>query len=405
MRLTRSLRFLSFLVATATAAPALANELVVWFGYRAEEKLAFEKVVANYNAMKGASGLHVTTLAVPFDAFADKITASVPRANGPDVFIYPQDRLGGWIETDKMIEPIDFFVDNATKERFIPTTMQAMVYRGSVYGLPFNYKLITLIYNKKLVQEPPKTTAELEALAKKLTNRSAGVYGLAYDYANYYYHAALQNGFGGHAFEQGTRPALNAPENLKAMDLLLKWKDEFLPAEPSSALITSLFNENKVAMVFSGQWFLGEIAKNVDYGLAVLPNISEANNQPMKPWMTVEGVYVAKPSKQKEAAYEFAKYITDVESAKIMAVEGRQTPANLKVYSDAKVGSDPMLKAFFKQVRVAVPMPNVPEMTMMWSPATAALGKITRRAATPQVALEGAQKSLEKDVASLRKKP
>ena len=30
-----------------------------------------------------------------------------------------------------------------------------MTYRGTVYGLPLNYKVITLIYNQKLVPTPP----------------------------------------------------------------------------------------------------------------------------------------------------------------------------------------------------------------------------------------------------------
>ena len=50
-------------------------------------------------------------------------------------------------------------------------------------------------------------------------------------------------------------------------------------------------------------------------------------------------------------------------------------------------------------------MPNVPEMTMVWSPATTAMNTVVRRAASPKVALERAQKQVEKDVASLRKKP
>ena len=74
------------------------KEVVVWHAYRAEEKAAFEKVVAAYNAANAAKGVKVTTLAVPYDAFADKITAAVPRGKGPDIFIYAQDRLGGWIE-------------------------------------------------------------------------------------------------------------------------------------------------------------------------------------------------------------------------------------------------------------------------------------------------------------------
>ncbi|MCI0611707.1 ABC transporter substrate-binding protein, partial [bacterium] len=58
-----------------------AQELVVWHAYRAEEKAAFEKVVAAYNASKGGK-VKITTLAVPYDAFADKITAAVPRGKG-----------------------------------------------------------------------------------------------------------------------------------------------------------------------------------------------------------------------------------------------------------------------------------------------------------------------------------
>ena len=57
-----------------------------------------------------------------------------------------------------------------TKERFLPTTLEAMTYRGTVYGLPLNFKVITLIYNKKLVPTPPKTTGELLAMSKKLPN-------------------------------------------------------------------------------------------------------------------------------------------------------------------------------------------------------------------------------------------
>ena len=58
----------------------------------------------------------------------------------------------------------------------------------------------------------------------------------------------------------------------------------------------------------------------------------------MRPWMTVEGVYIAAPSKNKDAAYDFVKYVTDRRRAKVMALEGRQTPANKAVYDDPKVG-------------------------------------------------------------------
>ena len=118
----------------------------------------------------------------------------------------------------------------------------------------------------------------------------------------------------------------------------------------------------------------------------------------------VEGVYVAAPSKNKEAAYDFARFLTDVEAGKVLALQGRQSPANSAVYNDAQVSKDPQLKAFRDQVEVAVPMPNVPEMTMVWSPATSAMNGILKKTSTPKAALEGAQKAVAKDIAGLRKK-
>lgn len=406
MKLTRLAGAALIALALPVVAFAQAKEIVVWHAYRGGEKTAFEKVVAAYNETIKAKGLKVTTLAVPYDAFADKITAAVPRGKGPDVFIYAQDRLGGWVEAGNTIEPIDFYLDKATSSRFLPSTMQAMTYQKTTYGLPLNYKVLTMIYNKKYVTTPPKTTTELVAMAKKLTNAQSGRFGLAYWYSNWYYHSPLMNAFGGGVFDGARNSIVNNAANVKSLDLLLKWEfvDKILPAEPSTALVTSLFNEGKAAIVFNGPWFLGEISPSIQYGIAMLPTVTEAGGKPMRPWMTVEGVYIAAPSKNKDAAYDFARYITDTPAAKVLALEGRQTPANIAVYNDPKVAADPILKAFRAQVDVAVPMPNLPEMTMMWSPVTTAMNGIVKKSATPKAALDAAQKEVAESIARLRKK-
>lgn len=403
--MNKGLRFLAAAALAAAGAVSLYADqnVVVWHAYRGGEKEAFEKVVANFNASQ--KKVKVTTLAVPYDAFADKITAAVPRGKGPDVFIYAQDRLGGWVEAGNTIEPIDFYIDKKITDRFIPSTMQAMTYQKTVYGLPLNYKVLTMIYNKKLVSKPPATTAELVAIAKKLTDAKTGRFGLAYWYSNYYYHSPLLNGFGGGVFAAGKNPIINNPQNIKSLDFLMKWvdKDKIVPAEPSTALVTALFNEGKAAIVFNGPWFLGEISPKIQYGIAPLPKISEAGGKPMAPWVTVEGVYIAGPSKNKDGAFELVKYLTDVPAAKILALQGRQTPANKLVYNDAQVKADPILAAFRKQVEVGIPMPNVPEMTLVWSPVTTAMNAIVKKAATPKAAMDNAQKEVAEAVARLRK--
>jgi arabinogalactan oligomer/maltooligosaccharide transport system substrate-binding protein len=156
-------------------------------------------------------------------------------------------------------------------------------------------------------------------------------------------------------------------------------------------------------MVFNGPWFLGEIDAHIKYGVAVLPTIDEIGGKPMRPWITVEGVYIALPSRHKEESFAFATYITSVEAAKIMATIGRQLPANKAVYALPEIAGDPVLSAFRKQLDTAVPMPNFAEMTMMWSPASTAMNKIVKGAASPEAAMREAQQALVESVKSLRK--
>ena len=399
---TRILAALSATFAMALSTAAVSAELVVWHAYRGAEKAAFEKVVSMYNQSGAAD--KVKTLAVPFDAYADKSTAAVPRGRGPDVFIFAQDRLGGWVEGGQTVESIDFYLEDETVESLLPNMMEAMTYRGTVYGLPFNYKSITLIYNKAIITDPPRTSSELVKVAKGLTDASVGKFGLAYEYSNYFFHAALMNAYGGAVFADGGNPVIDQQANIDAVKLMMKWykQDGILPADPSSALIGTLFNSGNAAMVLSGPWFLAEI-EGVDFGLATLPVIEEAGGAPMRPWLTVEGVYVSAGSAHKESAYEFAKFLVTEEAARVMALEGRQLPTNRAVYEDPAVASDPILTAFRKQLETAVPMPNFAEMTLMWSPVTTAMNKIVKGSASPEAALQEAQKEVASSIAALRK--
>ena len=398
-------------LASALAAGALllsnlaqaATELTVWHAYRGDEKSAFEKVVAMYNAQQ--KDVVVKTLAVPYDAYADKISASVPRGKGPDVFIFAQDRLGGWVEAGQTIEPIDFFLDDKVTAQLVPGMMKAMTYRDTVYGLPLNYKSIAMIYNTALVKSPPKTTGELVKLAKSMTDAKTGRFGLAYEYSNFFFHAALMNAYGGQVFGAGAAPTIDLPQNVAAVKTMLKWykTDGILPADPSSTLIASLFNEGKAAIVFSGPWFLGEVQDKVKYAVAPLPTVDEAGGKPMRPWLTVEGVYVSAGSANKEKAYDFASFLVSKEAALVLALEGGQLPTNRSVYDDPRVKANPTIQGFRKQLETAIPMPNYAEMTLMWSPVTTAMNKIVKGSATPEQAFKEAQETVKTSISKLRK--
>lgn len=374
------------------------TEVILWHAYRAEERKALEQVVAHFN--QSHAQIKVSLLPVPYDAFPDKISAAIPRGKGPDLFIFAHDRIGDWAES-KVVEPIDFWVDGKLEARFMKQTLKPLTYRKSLYGLPIAFKSPVLFYNKDMVKSPPTTTDELIALAKKLTDKDAKKYGLVYENANFYFQSTWLHAFGGQVFDGSGNPTLNSEAAIRSFQFAQDLRNKYgiIPEEVSSVLVTSLFNEGKAAMVINGPWFRGELREGLNFGVALLPVVSETG-KPATPFMGSEGVLMSARSKHKEAAFEVMTYLTDVESARIRLTVGKQTVATAAAYDGVL---DPMIQVFKAQLKNTVPMPNTPQMLMVWSPATTALNKVVNGGGDPKAALNVAQQEIEKAIRTSRR--
>ncbi len=380
---------------------AAATTITLWHSYRAKERAALEQVVKKHNTADAE--VQIKLLYVPYDAFADKITAAVPRGKGPDLFIFAQDRVGDWAVSE-FIEPLDFWLEDELREGFLPPTLDALTYDDSVYGLPMTYKMVSLFYNKDLVKTPPKTTNELIALAKKLTNADAKRYGLAYENANFYYQGMWLQGFGGAVFDKKGKPTLNSQASVDALAFAQKLarSDGIMPEEISSVLVTTLFNNGQAAMVIDGPWFIGSIDKGVNFGVAVLPIVSPSG-KPAAPFLTSEGIIMSAKSEHKKEAFAVMQYLTSVDVGRTMAKVGRQTVARSGVYDDPSIANDPVLQVFRLQLKNARPMPNTPAMRMVWTPATTAMNKAINGGVDPAQALNEAQAEVAELVKGARR--
>ncbi|MDO9576431.1 MAG: extracellular solute-binding protein [Candidatus Cloacimonadales bacterium] len=363
------------------------TEVTLWHSYRGDEKDALMQVVDNFN--KSHTDIKLNALGIPYDAFPDKITAAIPRGKGPDIFIFAHDRIGGWVEAD-IIEPIDFYLEKDISGNFVDGAWNPMLYDGSVYGLPMSLKSIILFYNSDIIKTPPKTTDEMISMAKKYTDASKGKYGLVYEIANFYYHACWLQGFGGKIFDNKDIPVLNSPENIRsfqfAQDLFLK--EKIVPPEVSNVLVTTLFNEGKAAMVINGPWFRGEIS-GVPYEVELLPIISEIN-KPAIPFMSSEGVLMSAKSEHKDAAFKVMEYLVGEDAAFIFATVGKQPVALKSVYERPEVKNDKYLPKFKAQIENSRPMPSIPQMTSVWSPASTAINAAVN-GKDPKATLDEAQ--------------
>ncbi len=372
---------LAVLVALFCAIAVAGEEITVWHSYRGAEREALEAVLDRYE--QEHPGTVVAALAIPNETFPTKLEAAAPRGNGPDLFIFAHDRLGGWVQAG-LVAPLEI-----PDGPFHQATVEALTFQETTWGLPLAYKCLALFYRTDLVDSPPATTDEMEVVAASLT--AGDHFGAAWLTTEPYFHAPWLHGFGGSVFK-GEEVALDQAGNAAAMAWVHGLQEQgLLPEEANGALVTQLFNEGRAAMVVSGPWFLGELDPEVPFAIAPLPEVS-ATGRPAGPYLTVEAVLVSAFASHPEEATDLASDLASAPSAITRAIDGRQSVATLAAYEDPRVATDPILSAFRAQLDAAVPMPNRPEMTATWEPMARSLRRVMRGAQTPEVAASAAQK-------------
>jgi len=387
-------------LATAALALALAGcqaaddgreAVVLWHSYAGEERAALEEVVAAVN--QRSTELRLVLVSVPHEALADKLTNAIPNGNGPDLFIYPgHDRIGDWV-AGGLIEPIEYYVSEATADRYSSDAVAAMAYQGSLYGLPMAVKSVALYYRTDRVASPPATTDELLALGHRLTGD--GRFALVYDNADLYGHAAWLHGFGGRLFDDKGELTIDTPEAISAATFAQELGGEggIVPPGMTGTMVSTLFNEGKAAMAISGPWLQAELEAGVPWRVASLPVVS-ATGRPAAPFLGAEGIFLSSRAHDMDAAFALMDELAGDDSALRRARRGRQVVPNRAAYREPDIGGDPVLAAFQAQAEESVPMPATPAMRMVWTPYETALQKIIGQDAEPGPALAAAEREI-----------
>lgn len=386
----KALGALAILTALLGACNGAPSGIVLWHAYNGAERDALSATAARWNAAHPEQPIEL--VGVPYAAFGDKLTSAIPGGNGPDLFIYPQDRIGDWSDSG-VIEPLEFWVNDARADRFSDASLAAMAYKGSLWGLPVTVKSLAMFYRPDLVATPPATTDAMIALAPAMKAKSG--YAVAYANVDLYGHAPWLFGFGGKILDDNGALAIATPEAAAAMTFARQLvATGVAPEHAEGPLVATLFNEGKAATVISGPWFLNDIGKDTPWRVAPLPIVSPTG-RPAMPFLGAEGVLMSARAKDKDAAFAVLDFLTSDAAAIERAKLARQVVPNLKAYDDPDIARDPTLRAFRDQLPNTVPMPKDPAMRMVWTPYQTALGEVLsgRKEPGPQLL------SVEREVA------
>jgi arabinogalactan oligomer/maltooligosaccharide transport system substrate-binding protein len=334
-------------------ASSQVTEVTFWhaYGTGSAEEVALAKILEQ--AKTDLPQYKINVLQVPFNDIYNKYRTDVAAGGGPDMFIAPNDSLGDDARAG-LIADITSLAEGKLGA-YAPLAVEGMTVEGKLYGIPESLKAVAFWYNKDMLPEAPKTTADLKALMEAGTPVSLS-YGC-------YHHFGFFGAFGGKIFDNNWKVVADQGGVADAMaylnDLYQISKAQGWPKNDSDGLAP--FSEGKVAAITNGNWAMGDYKKALGDKLAVAP-LPSGPGGPANPMLGVDGFYFNPNSANKEAALEVALYLTNKNAQTIMMNEAGHVPAR----TDVEI-TDPLIKSLVEAFKTGYVRPQVPQLGLYWS--------------------------------------
>lgn len=323
----------------AVAAPK--ETIVFWYGATQDERAAYEQMIKDFERQN--PDIKVNAMLVPQSYVEKKLILSVAGNVPPDVVRFYA-HLGGELMSRGALERVDTLArrDKLDLSDFYPAGRKQNTYNSRLYGIPWILSPNALFYNKQAFRDagldpnkPPKTWAQLEHYAMKLTKRDAKGNLEKVGFADFLYNP---NNFslylwqtGGDILNKdGRTPAFN---NAKGRETLA-WMKSFLTREAGSVKDLQVFSSNfkgatqdpfgqgLLAMRIDSPFRIPDLKKyfpKLDYGITAIPyNKYQASE------VVGNSLVIPKGSKHLEAAWKFVKFASSREQMmRICKVAGR----------------------------------------------------------------------------------
>jgi len=344
------------------------TKLVLWDQYyREAESEAMNTIVARFQAENPGIVIERTTKTL--DDLKLVLKMSVESGKGPDIMQVNQGEadMGSFVKAGLLVDLTDAAKAKKWNQSFSEGALKSMGYRGKVYGVSTTAEIVGFYYNKavfeKLGLKAPQTFAELEALLAKV--KQAGLtpinFGNLDAWAGIHEWSGLQ-----HVYT--TRRELDdmmsdkpgkfwlADANVKAAEKLQAWVKAGYYSKSFSAIgyddSASAFMRGDSALMFTGNWLMGEFLKSPDLKVGFFPmpaaksELRKAIGGPGIPFC------VSAKTKNKDAAIKFLDFLSRKDNAKLWA-KLAMLPAVAVDESDVE-GADPLFKDILRAYKGAV---------------------------------------------------
>ena len=322
--------------------------------------------------------------------------------SAPDMFIFAHDKIGVFAEMG-ILADVNTLLAEGALDNWLPMTIEAASYKGTLYQLPLYFETLLFMYNRRYMQDEqvPATTEELYAYMEANTGR--GRYGFVEQHSTAYYSAAWIHGFGGSIVSEDGTP-FPEPEAVKeALRYHLKFV-ALMPGETEYSTVNTLFLEGKADATIGGPWMVPSAREaEIDLGIAPMPTVDETGLA-LAPYSGVQGVQVLKYAAENKA--EAVKAVLAALCAPQIGIDlalaSGCAPANAACYDDPAVAEDEMVQSMRATAEIAIPMPNIPEMDVMWTVVSNLLTDVNLSGADVDASFDEALSEAESLIANMK---
>ncbi len=276
----------------------------------------------------------------------------------------------GWLESLNDL-PAEYDVDD-----LLPAIRGGLTVDGNLYASPFYGESSMVMYRKDLMEAAGMTMpdaptwADIEAAARAMTNRDAGINGICLRGKagwgeNMAFLTAMSNSFGARWFDENWMPQFDQPEWKATLDFYLNLMNNYGPAGASNNGFNenlTLFNQGKcgmwidatVAASFVTNPKESTVADKVGFALAPDNGLGKRSN-----WLWAWSLAVPASSDAKDAAKTFINWATNKDYLALVA--SKEGWANVppgtrtSLYSNEEYAKVPFAKMTIDSINSADP--------------------------------------------------
>lgn len=351
-------------VLVATLCLAAPTKVTVWYSQTGIYSQTLLDIVSEFNKLNEGKIEVEAIYTGSYSNTLTKLLAAMVANDLPTLSQIEQSLIGQFIDGEAF-ESLSKYINKdkefaATVGDFFDRFITAQTYDGELLGFPLNPSTPLLYVNRDLMRQAgldpdkrPETWYDVYEMSKAVAALGEGYYGLHYSTANWILEQYIWSWGGDIISEDGKTMLLYSPENVKALEFVQKAIDDGVWVWTASGG-NEMDLSGKVAFTTRSTGSLTYLQANAEWEVGAFEMPEQAGNR-----VPIGGaniyMFESRPKKEKDAGWEFLKYLTSTQSTLNWAINTGYMCSRQSAYESAEMQaelqSNPLKNITYEQLK------------------------------------------------------